>query len=63
MRCCARSRVTTISAGVAARERADAEHTCRCITGARSDDEPVSIPIDGIDMGAISMLSVLIGSH
>jgi len=32
------------------------------VLGARSDGEPVSIPIDGIDMAAISMLSALIGS-
>lgn len=31
------------------------------VLGARQADEPVSVPIDGIEMGAISMLSVQVG--
>jgi len=52
--------------GVAARESVPTpEHYLPLlyVLGARSDGESVSIPIDGIDMGAISMMSVLIGSH
>ena len=31
------------------------------IAGTRHDDEPVSIPVDGIDGGAISMLTAVVG--
>jgi len=31
------------------------------VLGSRSDDEPVSIPVDGIEMGSLSMLSVQVG--
>lgn len=31
------------------------------VLGARQPDEPVTVPIDGIEMGAISMLSVQVG--
>ena len=31
------------------------------VLGTRTGDEPVTLPIDGIDMGAISMLSVQVG--
>ncbi|QRX84832.1 4,5-DOPA dioxygenase extradiol [Glaciimonas sp. PAMC28666] len=32
------------------------------VIGTRQDDEAISIPIDGIDMGAISMMSVVVGA-
>lgn len=32
------------------------------VIGTRQDDEVISIPIDGIDMGAISMMSVVVGA-
>ncbi|MGS0742103.1 4,5-DOPA-extradiol-dioxygenase [Glaciimonas sp. GG7] len=32
------------------------------VIGAKQDDEAISIPVDGIDMGAISMMTVVVGA-